>query len=351
MPFVTGSYTNTGGNGAVNPFQTIERKDVGLTLRIKPQIGEGGTIRLVIYQENSTVVPSSRLSPQGLTTDKSAIETTVVVDDGQIMVLGGLLKDEYGGSVSQVPLLGDLPLIGALFRTDSRTPDEEQPDGLPAPDGDPQPGRIERTVDGPLRPDPDAAAGRGAAAAELRDADQRRADRAAAGAAGVRLAACRGARCRRCCRCPMALPPPQKASGVDAGDPEDELTAMGARHPLPYAFAKANTLLLEDDGQQLVLWAAERRVAAGAVGGAAPVRRRRDGARGRRHARRSASPSVYAGGESSAATVIGEVESAVDLRRMMQELPAIEDLLEASNDAPIIRMLNALLTQAAKDGA
>jgi general secretion pathway protein D len=66
-------------------------------------------------------VPSSRTSPQGLTTDKSAIETTVVVDDGQIMVLGGLLKDEYGGSVQQVPFLGDLPLVGPLFRTDNRT--------------------------------------------------------------------------------------------------------------------------------------------------------------------------------------------------------------------------------------
>ena len=121
VPFLTGSYSNTGGNGAINPFQTIERKDVGLTLRIKPQIGEGGTIRLVIYQENSTVVPSSKTSPQGITTDKSAIETTVVVDDGQIMVLGGLLKDEYGGNVSQVPFLGDLPVVGPLFRTDSRT--------------------------------------------------------------------------------------------------------------------------------------------------------------------------------------------------------------------------------------
>jgi general secretion pathway protein D len=121
VPFLTGSYSNTGGNGAVNPFQTIERKDVGLTLRIKPQIGENGTIRLVIYQENSTVVPSSRASPQGLTTDKSAIETTVVIDDGQIMVLGGLLKDEYGGSVNQVPFLGDVPIIGPLFRSDSRT--------------------------------------------------------------------------------------------------------------------------------------------------------------------------------------------------------------------------------------
>ena len=120
VPFITGSFT-TNTSGSNNPFQTIERKDVGLTLRIKSQIGEGGTIRLVIYQEDSRVVPSSRSSPQGLTTDKSAIETTVVVDDGQIMVLGGLLKDEYGGSVQQVPFLGDLPGIGALFRYDSRT--------------------------------------------------------------------------------------------------------------------------------------------------------------------------------------------------------------------------------------
>jgi general secretion pathway protein D len=122
VPFLTGSFTNTGGTGgSVNPFQTIERRDVGLTLRIKSQIGESGTIRLSIYQENSTVVPSSRASPQGITTDKSAIETTVVVDDGQIMVLGGLLKDEYGGGISQVPFLGDLPIVGPLFRSDSRT--------------------------------------------------------------------------------------------------------------------------------------------------------------------------------------------------------------------------------------
>ena len=120
VPFLTGSFT-TGTSGANNPFQTIERKDVGLTLRIKPQIGEGGTVRLTLFQEDSRVVPSSRTSPQGLTTDKSAIETTVVVDDGQIMVLGGLLKDEYGGSVSQVPFLGDLPGVGALFRYDNRT--------------------------------------------------------------------------------------------------------------------------------------------------------------------------------------------------------------------------------------
>ncbi|MBC7717598.1 MAG: type II secretion system secretin GspD [Pseudorhodobacter sp.] len=120
VPFITGSFTNTGASGgSVNPFQTVERKDVGLTLKVKPQIGEGGTVRMVIYQENSSV--SSISATAGPTTDKSAIETTVVVDDGAIMVLGGLLKDEYEGSVSKVPYLGDIPVLGNLFRADNRT--------------------------------------------------------------------------------------------------------------------------------------------------------------------------------------------------------------------------------------
>jgi general secretion pathway protein E len=125
---------------------------------------------------------------------------------------------------------------------------------------------------------------------------------------------------------------------------------MGARHPLPYAFAKANSLLLEDDGQSLVLWVSE----ASPMSALSEVQRLYDV---RTMERESATAlgsriaTVYAGGESSAATVVGEVESAVDLSRMMQDLPAVEDLLEAANDAPIIRMLNALLTQAAKDGA
>jgi len=125
---------------------------------------------------------------------------------------------------------------------------------------------------------------------------------------------------------------------------------MGSRHPLPYAFAKAHTLLLEDDGQQLVLWAAETT----SPSALSEVTRLFDVAAFEREdsstlVQRIAS--AYAGSESSAAAVIGEVESGVDLSRMMQELPAVEDLLEAADDAPIIRMLNALLTQAAKDGA
>ena len=118
VPFITGSYTNTGVGSTTSPFQTIERKDVGLTLRVKPQIGENGTVRMVIYQENSSVVSTS--STAGPTTDKSAVETNVVVDDGQIMVLGGLMKDEYTGTIDKVPLLGDIPYLGVLFRADNR---------------------------------------------------------------------------------------------------------------------------------------------------------------------------------------------------------------------------------------
>ncbi|WP_309625678.1 ATPase, T2SS/T4P/T4SS family, partial [Methylibium sp.] len=125
---------------------------------------------------------------------------------------------------------------------------------------------------------------------------------------------------------------------------------MASRHPLPYAFAKANTLLLEDNGSQLVLYAGDQ-VSPSALGEVMrlyaidAVEREAPATLSQRIA------TIYAGGESSAAAVIGEVESAVDISRMMQELPAVADLLEAANDAPIIRMLNALLTQAAKDGA
>ena len=119
VPFVTGSFTNTGASSAtVNPFQTVERKDVGLTLRIKPQIGEGGVVRMTVYQENSSVASNSANGP---TTNKNSLETTVVADDGQIMVLGGQMKEGYTGEVSKVPLLGDVPVVGSLFRNDSRT--------------------------------------------------------------------------------------------------------------------------------------------------------------------------------------------------------------------------------------
>ncbi|MBB4844737.1 general secretion pathway protein D [Paucibacter oligotrophus] len=121
VPFLTGSYANTGGNsGAANPFQTIDRKDVGLTLRIRSQIGEGGTVRMTVYQENSSVIEATSSRSSGPTTDKSSVETTVSVDDGQILVLGGLMKDEYADGEDGVPGLSQIPLLGNLFKSQNR---------------------------------------------------------------------------------------------------------------------------------------------------------------------------------------------------------------------------------------
>jgi len=121
VPFVTGQYTNT-GTGTSSPFQTIERKDVGTTLKIKPQIGENGTVRMTIYQESSSIGDvATGTANAGPTTNKRSIESTIVVDDGQIIVLGGLIEDNYTTNRSKVPLLGDIPYLGALFRSESRS--------------------------------------------------------------------------------------------------------------------------------------------------------------------------------------------------------------------------------------
>ena len=120
LPFVTGSYATTGTATTTSPFTTVERKDVGLTLKVKPQISEGGTVRLQIYQEASTVVANSVGNATGPITNKRSIESTVLVDDGAVIALGGLVEDTYSGGVEKVPVLGDIPYLGALFRYESR---------------------------------------------------------------------------------------------------------------------------------------------------------------------------------------------------------------------------------------
>nr|VFK16936.1 MAG: general secretion pathway protein D [Candidatus Kentron sp. LFY] len=120
VPFITGEYatsnsTTTEGT-TVNPFRTIKREDVGLTLKIKPQINEGDSIELEVEQEISDVIQS----PEGatdLTTRKRSIKTSVMVEDGELIVLGGLIDDTVTETQAKVPLLGDLPLLGVLFRT------------------------------------------------------------------------------------------------------------------------------------------------------------------------------------------------------------------------------------------
>jgi len=121
VPFITGQYTTSASSGAagVNPFQTIERKDIGLSLRVRPQISEGGTVKMTIYQETSSVFDSSGAA--GIITNKRSIDTNVLVDDGQIIVLGGLIDDTLQDSVVKVPGLGDIPILGNLFKYQKRS--------------------------------------------------------------------------------------------------------------------------------------------------------------------------------------------------------------------------------------
>ena len=121
IPVQTGSYATTGGTATVNPFTTYNRQDVGLILRVRPQISENAIVKMQIYQEVSSVVAATANASSGPTLNKRDIETNVIVDDGQILVLGGLIDNQYTDSSSGIPYLSQIPIIGALFRSDSNT--------------------------------------------------------------------------------------------------------------------------------------------------------------------------------------------------------------------------------------
>ena len=122
VPFVTGQYAATNGNtSTINPFTTVERKDVGLTLRVRPQISADGTVKMTIFQEVSNVDPATRTDLNGPTTNKRSIESNVLVEDGSIIMLGGLLQDDYSTSTDKVPVAGDIPILGNLFKNETRT--------------------------------------------------------------------------------------------------------------------------------------------------------------------------------------------------------------------------------------
>ncbi|PUB85105.1 MAG: type II secretion system protein GspD, partial [gamma proteobacterium symbiont of Ctena orbiculata] len=122
VPFITGSYSTTGGvSNSVNPFQTVQREDVGLTLKVKPQINEGNSIQLEIEQEISSINASASTGTSDIVTNKRTIKTVVIVDDGNTIVLGGLLEEDLQQTEDKVPVLGDIPLLGALFRANRTT--------------------------------------------------------------------------------------------------------------------------------------------------------------------------------------------------------------------------------------
>ena len=119
VPFITGQYAVSAAATTPTPFQTVERKDVGLTLKIKPQISEGGAVRMQISQEVSSVQDSTNSA--GIITNKRSVDSTVLVDDGQIVVIGGLMQDSVKDGEEKVPGLGDLPLLGGLFKYNTRS--------------------------------------------------------------------------------------------------------------------------------------------------------------------------------------------------------------------------------------
>jgi len=119
VPFVTGTTTNN-TNGTTNPFQTIERQDVGITLKIKPQINEGNSIRLDVEQEVSSIAASAT-SASDIITNKRSIKTSAMIEDGQVLVLGGLMEDTFTDQISKTPILGDVPILGKLFRSTTTT--------------------------------------------------------------------------------------------------------------------------------------------------------------------------------------------------------------------------------------
>lgn len=119
VPIITGSYAQTGSTSTVTPFQTVSRQDVGLTLRVRPQVSDNGIVKMQIFQEVSSIFNQSFQS--GIILNKRNIESNVLVDDGQIIVLGGLIEDKYNDASTGVPFLKDIPVLGALFRSDSKT--------------------------------------------------------------------------------------------------------------------------------------------------------------------------------------------------------------------------------------
>lgn len=118
VPIITGSYAQTGSTSTVTPFQTYTRQDVGLTLRVRPQVSDNGIVKMQIFQEVSSIYNQSFAS--GIILNKRNIESNVLVDDGQIIVLGGLIEDSYVDASSGIPFLKDIPYIGALFRSDAK---------------------------------------------------------------------------------------------------------------------------------------------------------------------------------------------------------------------------------------
>ncbi len=391
VPFVTGQYTNQGVStpgGNVNPFQTIQREEVGNILKITPQINEGDSVMLKIAQEASSIAASSQqVSTNDLITNKRTISTNVMVEDGGIIVLGGLISDEVRESKSQVPFLGAIPVIGELFKTRSvdkvktnlmvfirprimrdgvdaaietnakynyireqqlernggkvtLLPGERQPT-LPA---------LETVVPPELLNPARDAVRADATAAERAVASGTTVDDAAAAAARPPAGDADDA-------VRHSADPAAGHEAVSTATTDEAIIAAAGRvaeppRPLPFTFAKRHGVLvrgLSESNAEVAVRSDASPLAVAEV---------------RRHLRRPlvverVDPErfevllrqAYEGGSNAAMDAMGGLEEDTDLGSLAQEIPEPSDLLESEDEAPIIRLINALLTQAVKENA
>ena len=378
VPFVTGSYTNTGatgGNSSVNPFQTIEREQVGLTLKLTPQINEGDAVRLKVEQEISSLLPSAQAVD--LITSNRSINTSVIVEDGGTLVLGGLIQDQITETQQRVPILGRIPLVGWLFRSDSTTKKKtnlmvfikptilrdnvqaafetnakynyirDEQLGIKPKNPRLMP-RTERSVL-PEMSQPSAAPGGPAPASPLSTSPE---------PPVIDL---------RTRPVPAAEPAPVSQDGPvsslldDLADarrveraPEvaSQLPPEVRRYVLPFAFAKRHGVLINGllDGRPLTIVRSDAKLAA-----ISEVRRFVDGSM-----RLQVVPpaefdrqlqQTYERESNTTMQMVDGLGEDTDLFRVAQELPEPSDLLESDDDAPIIRLINALLTSAVKENA
>ena len=342
----------------MTPFQTFERKDVGLVLRVKPQITEGGTIRLALYQEVSRI--DSVSTTTGTILSKRALESTVVVDDTQIIVLGGLIQDELTDGSDKVPGLGDIPIAGALFRYDARrrqktnlmifikpTVLRTSSDGREITSERYEYLRGEQERQTPAaaaflgRPDAAHASAPGHAARDAR----RRPDAAAAG------------------RQAAALPP-----GANPAPPPGERAASAPRTRARDGHGRAHCRQRIRATDPVRVRADARRAGARRGGRRVVVLTRPDAtvegiAELKRVLQkplltRAVDAERFATELARAYNVDGGVARMsedfareTDLARLMQDLPPAEDLLDSGAQAPVIRMINALLLQALRERA
>ena len=356
VPFVTGQFTNTGAtNGAVNPFQTIQRQQVGTRLKITPQINEGNGVKLTIEQESSSIAGGSS-GAVDLVTNTRTITTSVFVNDGDVLVLGGLLDDKMMQNEQHVPGIGKIPGLGWLFRArksehdksnlmvfirptilhneaDARFKTGEKYSFIQELQRQMAASPVKLLKDEkqpllpPLPPGPEESQQQPAARARSRRRTRRH------------------RRPRRPLQSrPMAVnPTSEEAAPLDA-------VAIEPARNLPFAFAKRNGVLFQErehgvlkaiyrSGTAPLILAEVRRFAGGPVR-FAEVDPQAFDAR------------LQAAYESGAAmTMVEGLDDDTDLTAVAQELPEPSDLLDSDDEAPIIRLINALLTQAVKDNA